>query len=104
MTRPTHRLDRLGFSVRADWLDGSHDIFGWRRNWYAAWRLARRARAYWQPGPSTPHTWAILTVTRRQVRGHARACRNPTCPRGSTVFTDPANKPAGTPTSWAEWS
>ncbi len=34
------RLDQVGFSVRADWPDGTHDIFGWRRNWYTAWRPA----------------------------------------------------------------
>ncbi len=80
--------DRLGFSVRVDWPDGSHDMFGWRRNWYQAWRLARRARSYWQPGPIRPHTWAILTLTRRQVLTHRRACRDPGCPRGSITFTD----------------
>ncbi len=88
MTGPTHRLDRLGFTVRADWPDGSHDIFSWRRNWYAAWRLARRARVYWQAGPATPHTWAILTATRRQIRTHRPGCRQPTCQRGSIAFRD----------------
>ncbi len=81
-------LDQVGFSVRADWPDGSHDLFGWRRNWYAAWRLARRARAYWRAGPVGPCTWAVLAMTRRQVRIHSRACRGATCQRGSVVFVD----------------
>ncbi len=100
----TRHPDRLGFTVRTDWPDGTHDIFGWRRNWYAAWRLARRARTYWQTGPISPHTWAILAMTRRQVRAHPRACRSPACPRGSIVFTGdhtaPAHYPPGPLNRW----
>ncbi len=90
------RLDRVGFSVRADWPDGSHDLFGWRRNWYAAWRMARRARTYWQAGPVTPHVWAVVVMTRRQVHGHPRACRELACQRGSVVFNDPTRAATGT--------
>lgn len=95
MNRPCRRIaaarrppDERGFAVRTDWPDGVHNIFGWRRGWSGAWRLARRDRVYWALGPLRPVTWSIVVLTRRQLADHGRVreCRDPACQRGALVF------------------
>jgi hypothetical protein len=88
-TGAAHRpLDEHGFVVRTDWPDGVHNMFGWRRGWSGAWRLARRDRAYWAFGPLRPVSWSIVVLTRRQLAEHGRVreCRDPDCQRGAMVF------------------
>jgi hypothetical protein len=82
---------RKGFSVRHDWLDGTHDLVGFRRTRRAAERSLRGAANYWRPGPVRP-TCSVVEVSYRDWALHRRRrdCRAPDCAAGAQPTTHPA--------------
>jgi hypothetical protein len=72
----------LGFAIRRDWPDGSHELVGFTESETRAERFVRRDREYWRRGPVRPRSWQIVAVSRRDFDLHERrfGCQAPDCP------------------------
>lgn len=72
----------VGFTVRMDWPDRSHDLVGFHASPGAAQRLAARISDFWHAEPMKP-ACSPVEVSHRDWMLHRRrhSCRSPDCPR-----------------------
>jgi len=78
---------QAGYAVRRDWPDGTHELVGFGFLRVRAERFAKQDQAYWRPGPLRPYAYAVVVVSRRDFRLHARRydCRSLDCPSAATT-------------------
>lgn len=96
---------RVGWTVRLDWPDGSHDLIGFHPGLASAQRKQRALHRFWRAGPLTPTSYRVVPVDETTWRTHTRPqvaelfgpsqmagylhrvrqghCINPTCPGNS---------------------
>jgi len=81
---------QAGYAVRRDWPDGTHELVGFRFLRIRAERFAQQDRAYWRRGPLRPYAYAVVVISRRDFRLHARRydCRSPDCPTAAASVPD----------------
>ena len=72
----------VGFCVRLDWPDGSHDLTAYRAYAAPAVRAATVATTYWSHSPVRPVSCTVVPVSRHDWRLHRDrgGCRAPDCP------------------------
>jgi hypothetical protein len=72
----------VGFAVRRDWPDGTHEFVRFRRTAERLGRFIERDRAFWQRGPLRPRRWATVAISRHEFDLHAdhrQGCQAPDC-------------------------
>ena len=73
--------DAVGFAVRRDWPDGTHDLYGWQSTPGAVQRRIDRTQASPRWGQWRQGALMVVPASRRAVRAHSRRdpCRVPDC-------------------------
>lgn len=97
------RAWEVGWCVRLDWPDGSHDLTAYRTAPAPALRAAAVATTYWSHSPVRPVSCSAVPVSRHDWRLHRDrgGCRAPDCPDTSTPSTvRPGRRGAGPDGRW----
>lgn len=91
------RTWEVGWCVRLDWPDGSHDLTAYRAA--PAVRAATVATTYWSHSPVRPVSCTVVPVSRHDWPLHRDrgGCRAPDCPDAAGRSTaGPGRRDAGT--------
>jgi hypothetical protein len=95
---PAPRTWEVGWCVRLDWPDGSHDLTAYRADAAPAVRAATVATTYWSHSPVRPVSCTVVPVSRHDWRLHRDrgGCRAPDCPdTAGRRPVDPRRRGAG---------
>jgi hypothetical protein len=77
----------VGFAVRRDWPDDTHEFVGLRETLEEAERFLSGDREYWRRGPLWPRDYPVVWISRHDFDLHAnrRDCRSPECPTATSA-------------------
>jgi hypothetical protein len=79
---------QVGFAVRRDWPDGSHEFVRFCLSEGEAASFVTSDRAYWRRGPWRPvHAVVCISVRDFELHADRRLCRAPDCPAATSVPT-----------------
>lgn len=80
-TEPFHgRISgRVGWAVQREWPDGTHELFGFGRQYSRVGRRLDQDAVYWRRGPLRPVGHAVVRTSWYDFWLHLSPCSDATC-------------------------